>query len=513
MWRSYQVGGMQYFNWENVSCSISNGNSSCNQGSVPVIGVNATWPEHVQATIRYAATNNLRLVIKTTGHDLFGRSTAAGSLLLWLHYMKNMTLIEDYSSCGAASVPNVVRLGAGIQWGEAYEWLAKYNLTVIGGNCNSVSAAGGYLQGGGHSPLSRWKGMAVDQVLEYDVVLANGERQTVSACQNSDLFWALSGGGGGTYAIVLSVVLRTFPMPYVIGTLHNIHAPNEVRYATLIQEFFRMLPSLADAGWAGYVSMVDTTISITYLWPNGNLEVANATFTKFVNNNTDLIFSTSGTIFLPSFYDGYKLVFETSNPTGYNNLMSSRLIPETIVRTRSDDVAQVFLRIKGQSNKPSSLLVNLVAGGQVSNNINNSVNPAWRTALLHVFYGQAWADGLSIDDQNMIAEHVTSQMKILDSLLNGSQFGSYMNEADPNEPKWQQRFFGSQAVYDRLKAIKNNVDPQGLFVCKSCVGSEDWTSDLNCPNTAAISTTLSSTTISASIKFSLAWSFVFLLLY
>ncbi len=60
-----------------------------------------------------------------------------------------------------------------------------------------------------------------------------------------------------------------------------------------------------------------------------------------------------------------------------------------------------------------------------------------------------------------------------------------MNEADPNEPNWQQRFFGSQEMYNRLKAIKDKVDPLGLFVCKTCVGSDDWTSDLNCPKTSA----------------------------
>ena len=85
-----------------------------------------------------------------------------------------------------------------------------------------MSAVGGYLQGGGHSPLSRWKGLAADQVLEYDVVTADGQRQTVNACQNSDLFWALSGGGGGTYAIVLSAVIRTFPTPYIVAATYEI---------------------------------------------------------------------------------------------------------------------------------------------------------------------------------------------------------------------------------------------------------------------------------------------------
>jgi len=141
-----------------------------------------------------------------------------------------MTLIERFSSCGAPNVSNVVRLGTGVQLSEAYKWLAMYNLTIIGGICGSVSAIGGYLQGGGHSPLSRWKGMTVDQVLEYDVVTADGQRQTVSACQNNDLFWALSGGGGSTYAIVLSAVSRTLPTPYIIAIVQSIRAPNETPY-------------------------------------------------------------------------------------------------------------------------------------------------------------------------------------------------------------------------------------------------------------------------------------------
>ncbi|CAF5000519.1 unnamed protein product, partial [Rotaria sp. Silwood1] len=122
-WRSDQVGTMQFHNWENSLCSIFVNSSTCNQGSVPVLAVDAILPEHVQATVRFAVMNNLRLVIKSTGHDLLGRSTAAGSLLLWLHHMKNMTLIEQYSSCDLTNVSNAIRIEAGVQWGEVYRLL------------------------------------------------------------------------------------------------------------------------------------------------------------------------------------------------------------------------------------------------------------------------------------------------------------------------------------------------------------------------------------------------------
>ncbi|CAF4994980.1 unnamed protein product [Rotaria magnacalcarata] len=148
-----------------------------------------------------------------------------------------MTLIPQYSSCGSANVTNLVRLGAGVQWG----------------------GTGGFLQGGSHSLLSSWKGLGVDQVLEYDVVTVDGQRKIVSPCQNSDLFYALSGGVGGTYDVVVSVVLRIFRSPHIIGTLLSIEASNEALYATLIRDFVRFLPKLAEGDWVRYIYQWEIT--------------------------------------------------------------------------------------------------------------------------------------------------------------------------------------------------------------------------------------------------------------
>ncbi|CAM4843031.1 unnamed protein product [Rotaria magnacalcarata] len=207
-----------------------------------------------------------------------------------------MTLIPQYSSCGSANVTNLVRLGAGVQWG----------------------GTGGFLQGGSHSLLSSWKGLGVDQVLEYDVVTVDGQRKIVSPCQNSDLFYALSGGVGGTYDVVVSVVLRIFRSPHIIGTLLSIEASNETLYVTLIRDLVRFLPKLADGDWT--------------------------------------------TAFIPSFYKAYKLALTPSDPTGYNMLLGSSLIPDTVVRNRQNDLIQLFLQMKRLSVRATSLLINHVAG-------------------------------------------------------------------------------------------------------------------------------------------------------
>lgn len=93
-------------------------------------------------------------------------------------------------------------------------------MTVVGGAANSVGAAGGWIQGGGHSPLGALYGMGVDSecryvwahyfylphsilidVLQFNVVKPDGKIVAANACQNEDLFWALRGGGGGTWGV------------------------------------------------------------------------------------------------------------------------------------------------------------------------------------------------------------------------------------------------------------------------------------------------------------------------
>jgi hypothetical protein len=164
--------------------------------------------------------------------------------------------------------------------------------------------------------------------------------------------------------------------------------------------------------------------------------------------------------------------------------VSSRLIPESIIQSKPDQVAKAFVKANGHGITGSNLRGSLVAGGQVSNTTgrNNSVNPGWRTALLHMICTQEWLDTTPQNKQNRLAAQVLHRATIFDKILPaGSQPTCYTNEADPSELNWQEKFFGSKAIYQQLKSIKQKYDQSGLFVCTDCVGSDDWTSNLNCP--------------------------------
>lgn len=121
-------------------------------------------------------------------------------------------------------------------------------------------------------------GMAADNVLEFTVVLlATGEVVTANACTHSDLFWALRGGGGGTFAVALSATIRTFPSVHnvALGRL-EINARDPTGDITLWRNanayFHSQLGRIADVGIAGYYfTLNDYTMHFVPMLLNGTV--------------------------------------------------------------------------------------------------------------------------------------------------------------------------------------------------------------------------------------------------
>ncbi|CAF0978437.1 unnamed protein product [Rotaria sordida] len=100
---------------------------------------------------------------------------------------------------------------------------------------------------------------------------------------------------------------------------------------------------------------------------------------------------------------------------------------------------------------------------------------------MQIIFSQRWHENTSATEQALLALHLRTQIQLLETVAGGTQSSCNLNEGYPNEPDWQQKFFGNQVHYNRLTSIKNTIDPNGLFICKNCVGSDDWSNDLNCP--------------------------------
>lgn len=123
--------------------------------------------------------------------------------MLDIAHLDNVTVSEDIKTA---------TVGAGIRLGALYTSLNEHNTTFAGGICPTVGL-GGYISAGGFNMQMRALGLAANYVLSAKVVTAEGKTLTVSEKENSDLFWAIRGGGGGTFGIVIEYTISLVQMP------------------------------------------------------------------------------------------------------------------------------------------------------------------------------------------------------------------------------------------------------------------------------------------------------------
>jgi FAD/FMN-containing dehydrogenase len=206
-----------------------------------VYAVAARNAQDIAAAVNFARDNNLRLVVKGGGHSYQGTSNAPDSLLIWTRHMNDIAMHTEFvpQGCEHTLQPQpAVTLGAGTIWMQAYDAVTtKGGKYVQGGGCTTVGVAG-LIQGGGFGSFSKHYGLAAGGLLEAEVVTADGEIRVANACTNPDLFWALKGGGGGSYGVVSKVTVRIHDLPEFFGTTNfTIKAASDDAYRRLIREF------------------------------------------------------------------------------------------------------------------------------------------------------------------------------------------------------------------------------------------------------------------------------------
>jgi len=157
-------------------------NGNCTLGGYASYSVAVTKVTQIQLALNFARNTHIRLVVKNTGHDFMDKSIGAGALSIWTHKLKDIEFFEDYR-CKGHSGP-AFKLGAGVETEEVYRAAEDHGVTAVGGECRvsgrflhfargkrqlilvlqTVGLAGGYVAGGGHSPMSTLVGMGADQV-------------------------------------------------------------------------------------------------------------------------------------------------------------------------------------------------------------------------------------------------------------------------------------------------------------------------------------------------------------
>lgn len=406
---------------------------------------------------------------------MLGRSTGAGALSIWTHHLKAINVISNYDS-SSYNGP-ALYIGAGVIGAEAIEAAHAQGLSIVTGECPSVGLAGGFTQGGGHSTLSTSFGLAADQVLEYEVVTASGKILKASPEENDDLYWALSGGGGGTYAVVMGMTIRAYKTGNVGGGEIQLLASSTTpeTYQEVFKRFHVLLPKMVEQG-ATVVYMLSPQF-----FKVGPLTIVNST-EEDVRKVAQPFLDVLEELGVPAEQEFTSLPFRDHfekylGPMPWGSLSSSewqygsRMIPRSAFDKDNAAVSSTLYDIASQG----AMVVGTAGSFVPQHDVSNAVNPAWRDTLVQIQLLTSWntepdAWSTMIDLQQQMTDVLVPLLKKVTP-----SGASYMNEADFREADWKKEFFGKN--YDRLLEIKNKWDPESLFYILKGVGSDAWDVD------------------------------------
>jgi FAD/FMN-containing dehydrogenase len=172
----------------------------------PLLIAQCTDVADVISSMRFARENNLLTAIRGGGHNGPGLGSCNDGLVIDLSPMRGVRVDP---------AERTVRAAPGCVQGDVDHAGHAFGLAVPAGIVSTTGIAGLTL-GGGHGYLTRKYGLTIDNLIEADVVLADGSFVTANASQHEDLFWALR-GGGGNFGVVTSFVFRAHPVSTVVG--------------------------------------------------------------------------------------------------------------------------------------------------------------------------------------------------------------------------------------------------------------------------------------------------------
>jgi FAD/FMN-containing dehydrogenase len=474
--------------------------------------------QDVAAAVDFARRHRLRLVVKGGGHSYQGTSNAADSLLVWTRPMRDVTLHDAFVGHGCAGVQPptpAVSVGAGAIWMDAYDAVTtKAGRYVQGGGCTTVGVAG-HIQSGGFGSFSRGFGLAAGGLLEAQVVTADGRVRIANACANPDLFWALKGGGGGSFGVVTRLTLRTHDLPEHFGWASlTIKAASDDAYRRLIDAFVAFFAeALCNPHWGEQAHVApDNTLKISMVSQGLSGAEATAVWRPFLasiaaapqdftivsppqigadrargwwdaaamrqQNNKSMIYDPrpgqpatnawwrGDQDQVSAFLHGYESVWLPASLLAADQ--RGRLTQALFAASRSMEVELHFN--KGLAGAPEAAL---------ARSRDAATNPAALTAFALAITATGGpppglpgpAPDIAQAHRNAAAvDRAAAELKKV-----APDAGSYVSESNYFNADWGHAFWG--ANYPRLRRIKAKYDPDGLFFTHHGVGSDAWSPD------------------------------------
>lgn len=275
-----------------------------------------------------------------------------------------------------------VTLGAGVQVRELFAWMATHNAFAPGAThlvqhriISNLSwtrmltveqdvGVVGWATGGGHGYAATVYGMGADNILEAELVLTNGQVIKANQCQHPDLFWAIRGGGSGTYGVILSLTLKAYPMPSLAMVNMTLTPKKETsvkQWWRTIAELHKDLTELKEAGYGGYYTIRgppfkfhETLVFHNVRSAKAAMEIIRPLRDKLAQENSTVQAAISSS-WVASWYEAKHVLKDLPCPESVGTkrpVRASRLIPRRAIED-TDLLARTLERIGPGLHAPS----------------------------------------------------------------------------------------------------------------------------------------------------------------
>ena len=287
----------------------------------------------VAEAVRFGVAEGLEVAVRGGGHNSAGRAIAEGGLVIDLSLMRGVDVDPQ---------TRTARVQGGALWRDVNREAAVHGLAVTGGAI-SATGVGGYTLGGGLGWLMGLHGLAADNLVEAEVVLADGEVVRASDTSHPDLFWAIR-GGGGNFGVVTSFVFRLHDHPEVVGGLiaHPLEAAADM--LRFYREFTAEAPDELTV-FAGLVHAPDGSgvpLGALVVCDAGDGDTAHDRVRPLTEWGEPVV-----TQIGPMPYPAINMMLDDGFPAGSLNYWKS-----TFVREIDDDLSDVMIRRFAQCPSP-----------------------------------------------------------------------------------------------------------------------------------------------------------------
>jgi FAD/FMN-containing dehydrogenase len=424
-----------------------------------------TSPGDVAACIAFVRNHLLPLAIRGGGHSYGGYSTGTG-LVLDVSGMAGISVGEGASNATVA---------AGARLVDVYSACADAGVAIPGGSCPTVGISGLTL-GGGVGVIGRQFGLACDNLLSAEVVLADGSTVTASAGENSDLFWALRGAGGGNFGVVTSLEFRTHP----IGSLGLFTLVYEwADAASVLAAWQSFAPAAPEALWSNCLLLASQStpsgfgpvarVTGVYVGSESALEadlqpfrdaVGASPFTDFVGSAPYL-----QAMLIEAGCDGDTVPechLPSQNPAGVLTrapfAAKSDYLATALPRAGIETVLAAVEQRQASPVLSGGGIAFDAAGGAINAIAPDATAFVHRNQLASLQYSGNWPSGAAASLVAANRAWLESTWRSMRPYVSGQ---AYQNYIDPALPDWQQAYYGSNLA--RLEQVKAKYDPDDVF--------------------------------------------------